>query len=69
MAKYTVRNPFVLHLETIDSKGRKTRQAFNSGTEVELTDEQFSKHRHQVEKAALKDTPSDKGRGQKAGGK
>ena len=49
MSKYKVRNPFVLHLETTDSRGRKTRQAFNPGVEIELDREQYLKHRHQVE--------------------
>ena len=51
MSKYIVRNPFVLHLETTDNRGRKTRQAFNSGVSIELDQEQYLKYRHQVEPA------------------
>lgn len=49
MAKYTVRNGFVLHLESVDNRGKKTRQAFNAGSDVELDDQQYLKYRHQVE--------------------
>lgn len=48
MPKYRVRK-LPLHVETVDSDNVKTRNSYKPFAEVELTEEQASKHSHLVE--------------------